>query len=107
MPEAPPPTLAAAVVVSDAEGRVLLVRENYGRGRWGLPGGSVEPGESPGEAAIREALEETGLHVELDHLIALYYLRAEQPGFRFVFRGRIVRGEAVPVRPTGGEIAAT
>lgn len=48
---------------------VLLVqrggRESYadGYGLWGLPGGWLEHGETPEEAAIREVLEETGLHV--------------------------------------------
>jgi hypothetical protein len=39
-------TLASAVVLRGADGRVLLVKENYGRLRWGLPGGApaVQPG---------------------------------------------------------------
>ena len=78
---------------------MLLVRENYGRRRWGLPGGVVEPGETPAEAAIREVAEETGLNVELDDLIALYYLRTERRGLRFIFAGRIVGGE-LQVPPT-------
>ena len=51
----------AARVVRD--GKVLLVQEGNGRhqGRWGLPKGHVEPGESPEAAALRELVEETGL----------------------------------------------
>ena len=38
-------------------------------GKWEFPGGKIEPGESAAEAAIRECLEETGLHV---HVLAQY-----------------------------------
>jgi 8-oxo-dGTP diphosphatase len=97
------PTLASAVVILDERGRVLLVKENYDRRRWRLPGGVVEPGETPAEAAIREAAEETSLTVELDRLIALYYLRTRRRGLRFIFAGRIVGGK--PRVRAGAEIA--
>jgi len=52
------------------EGRVLLVRE-VSDGRWSLPGGWADVGESPGEVAVREVLEETGLRVRATRLLAL------------------------------------
>ena len=55
---------AAAVLVLDAEGRVLVVRqprEAAGKALWEIPAGKLEPGEAPEEAARRELLEETGL----------------------------------------------
>lgn len=59
--------LAVGVVITDAAGRVVLVKRGKEpqRGRWSVPGGSVEPGESFQEAAAREALEETGLQVRI------------------------------------------
>jgi ADP-ribose pyrophosphatase YjhB (NUDIX family) len=47
------------------DGRLLLIRRANapGRGRWSLPGGRVEPGESDDAAVIREVIEETGLIV--------------------------------------------
>jgi 8-oxo-dGTP diphosphatase len=56
--------IAAAIIVSG--GRLLLVRRRVSEGElsWQFPAGEVEPGESPEEAAVREAHEETTLVVE-------------------------------------------
>ena len=54
-------------VVTDAEGRLLLVLRGRepGAGLWSIPGGKVEPGESYVEAVRREVLEETALDVSV------------------------------------------
>jgi 8-oxo-dGTP diphosphatase len=55
----------AACIVRSAEGRVLLVQRTMRQvapGYWELPGGKIEPGETPSEAAARELHEEVGLH---------------------------------------------
>ena len=56
--------IAAAVVVH--AGRLLLIRRRVAEGSlsWTLPSGKVEPGESPQDAAVREAFEEAGVVVE-------------------------------------------
>jgi 8-oxo-dGTP diphosphatase len=90
----PYPSLGAGVVLTDDDGRVLLVHQNYGHHRWTLPGGMFETGESPADAALREVLEEVGVHVELGELIGAYYVRRAKPGIRFVFRARITDGAA-------------
>lgn len=67
--------LAAEVWVFDLDlRRVLLVRHRW-RG-WVPPGGSVEPAESPRQAAVRELAEETGLHAQVFALPAAVAVRA-------------------------------
>ena len=63
--------LCVGVLVLDAAGRLLVVRRGTepSRGRWSVPGGRVEPGESLSDAARREAREETGLHVEIGDVV--------------------------------------
>lgn len=57
-------TLGAQARVERSDGRILLVKAAY-RWRWGMPGGLMDAGESPAEAALRETREETGLDIEL------------------------------------------
>jgi 8-oxo-dGTP diphosphatase len=59
---------AASAVVVDGAGRVLLVKRGHDpqKGRWSLPGGRLEPGETPAQAAVRELREETGFDVVLE-----------------------------------------
>jgi 8-oxo-dGTP pyrophosphatase MutT (NUDIX family) len=53
------PSRVVAVVVTCPLG-VLAVRRADGRPPWAFPGGTIEPGESPADAAVREVREETG-----------------------------------------------
>jgi 8-oxo-dGTP diphosphatase len=96
----------AGVAVLDDEGRLLLARRRID-GRWGCPGGRVEPGESWAECARREFREETGAEVDLTGLLGVYSNPADQApaadGERVqvigvVFEGRIVGslGESAP-----------
>lgn len=62
---------AVSAVIFDRRGRLLLQQRSDG-GQWGLPGGSVEIGESVREAIIREVREETGLIVAVRRMIGVY-----------------------------------
>ncbi len=62
---------SVSAVIFDRRGRLLLQQRSDG-GQWGLPGGSVEIGESVHDAVIREVREETGLHVTVRRLVGVY-----------------------------------
>jgi ADP-ribose pyrophosphatase YjhB (NUDIX family) len=59
-------------VVIRGSGDTILLERRRDCGWWGLPGGKVEPGESLVDTAVREVCEETGLAVEVTHLIGVY-----------------------------------
>ncbi|MCU1412241.1 MAG: mismatch repair protein MutT [Rhodoglobus sp.] len=62
----------AAYGVIVREGRVLLAHWNAGdHGGWTLPGGGIDPGEDPADAAVREIREETGYEASLDRLLGV------------------------------------
>jgi len=60
----------AAVIIND-RGEVLLQRRSDD-GRWGLPGGAMEPGEEPAETLVREIREETALEVVPERIVGVY-----------------------------------
>ena len=94
--------VGAAALITDENGRVLLVRHTYGRKNWELPGGVVEHGESPMDGAVREVREETGLSVAPTELTGIYY-DAEADVLHFVFRCVPTDSGAVP-RSDGAEV---
>lgn len=61
-----------AVIIRD--GKVVLIRRGKEplRGRWVVPGGTVELGESLEDAVVRETLEETGLHVRPREVLIVF-----------------------------------
>jgi 8-oxo-dGTP diphosphatase len=94
------PRQAAAAAILDERGRLLLVKENYDRRRYSLPGGAVDAGETPLETVVREAREETSVAIRVEHVIGVYRL---VNGFTAtLFACSIENGE--PLRPETGEI---
>ena len=100
---------SAAVAIHDERMRLLLCLHRD-KNVWVTPGGLVEPGEQPADAAVRETWEETGLFVELEGLLGVYggsdllidYPNGDRAAYiGTIFRGRIVGGS---LRPDGDEI---
>lgn len=69
------PKLGADAAIFNASGQILLMDRIDGSG-WCLPCGWVEVNETPAEAAVREAFEETGLTVEVVRLVGVYSRKA-------------------------------
>lgn len=96
------PLLGVGAVVF-FQGRILLVRRGHEplKGKWSLPGGLVEVGESLLDGVRREVLEETGLSVEPVELVELLdriHRHQDRVRFHYVIADylcRVVEGEAV------------
>ena len=96
------PGVGAAVVVRDAEGRVLLVRRSagqFGAGKWCFPCGFVEWGEDVRDAARREAREEAGIEVVLGELLqaASNFHEEPKPTIGIWFAATLADPTACPV----------
>ena len=87
------PKLAVGTVIVDDAGRIVLVKRAIepGYGKWVFPGGYVDRGEEVERAAVREALEETGLDVRLGRLINIYSYTGRTPVI-VVYAATILRG---------------
>lgn len=70
-----------AGIIRNEKGEILMQRR-ADDGWWGLPAGSVDPGEKPAQALVREVYEETGLRVRPTQLIGLF---GGADGFRHTY----------------------
>lgn len=74
--------LGCSAVIRDETGQKILLTQRTDNGRWCLPGGSLDPGESVEECCIREVFEETGLHINITRFTGVYsnpHLLVEYP----------------------------
>ncbi|UWE13646.1 NUDIX hydrolase [Actinacidiphila bryophytorum] len=107
-PRAPSPNSlvpSANAVVTDGEGRILMIRRSD-NGNWAVPGGAMDLGESIVQTAVRETLEETGIHCRVTGLVGIYtdprhlihYTSNDEvrQEFSVVFAAEYVGGEPTP-----------
>ncbi|HWM39749.1 MAG TPA: NUDIX domain-containing protein [Streptomyces sp.] len=87
-----------ALVVLWHEGRVLMVYERE-RECWELPGGGIEPQESPRAAAVRELWEETGQRVTEEQLRFVGHTRTALGVSQRVLYGTVFTAETAEPRP--------
>ena len=112
MPERWKPSVTVAAII-EREGRFLLVEEHTPEGlKLNNPAGHLDPGESPQQGAVREALEETGRVFMPDRVVGIYLARFQRPArgedvtyLRFAFGGRA--GEPDPARALDTGIVRT
>jgi ADP-ribose pyrophosphatase YjhB (NUDIX family) len=77
----------AAAVIFDEDKNIFLVKSTYQRFHpWGLPGGSLEYGEHPEEAVIREVWEETGLNICIEKLLLVNSWLPDRVGLYYLCR---------------------
>lgn len=93
------PKVGVGVMVVE-DGRLLLVRRAMvpEKGKWSIPAGFVDSGEDPQATAVREAEEETGLHVAITGLVDVYFnpsTRPNQPGASIfiLYRAECIGGQ--------------
>ena len=104
---------SVTIINFDEAGRALLVKHRD-TDLWVAPGGAIEPGEIPADAAVREMWEETGLVVELVGILGVYggpefvveYSNGDKTSYVMtVFEGRVVGGKLDPVDDESTEAA--
>lgn len=105
--EAPPRPVPATISAVVDRGAVLLVRRANppDAGRWGFPGGKIEPGETIRQAAVRELYEETGLRATAGRIFTAVdvFDRDRRGGLRrhFVLIAVLCRDAAGMLAPGG------
>ncbi|WP_433491982.1 NUDIX hydrolase [Nocardia grenadensis] len=73
-PAAPAPNsikVAVSALVQDDQGRILLIRRSD-NGKYSVPGGGLEAGETVAQAVVREVREETGIEVDVTELVGVF-----------------------------------
>jgi ADP-ribose pyrophosphatase YjhB (NUDIX family) len=101
----PTPIATGDAAVIDNGGRILLVKR-ADNGKWAMPGGALEVGETPAEGVVREALEETGVRCRAVSLIGVFDSRfcgtpSRHHLYQFTFLCEPLN-EGEPEKPTHG-----
>lgn len=90
----PSSILLAGCIIPDKSGKILLLHRQKGpKDQWETPGGKLEPGETPEQAATREVKEEIGVQVELIKPLGENdFAEGDQPYHYYWFLSKIISG---------------
>lgn len=81
---------SASVIIEDTRGRLLVVKAHY-KPYWSLPGGFIDEGDTPREAAVREVSEETGIELDASNLeFAAFIDRISDVADTYLFVFRVI-----------------
>ena len=85
------------VAIFDENHTQVLMHQRRDFRIWSLPGGHIEAGESPEDAAVREAMEETGYHIRISRFVGKYWRPQIGPegDMLYLYQGEIIGGEAL------------
>ncbi len=93
-----PPNHAAATITLNEDKTQILLQKREDFRIWTIPGGGLDPGETPAEAAVRETFEETGYHVAVDRLVGKYH-RPQMNNIRHIYQARVIGGTPITRGP--------
>lgn len=94
--------VVCSTIIERTDGKILLLQQAPGEfhaGKWGFPGGILDPGRTLLEQAIHEIKEETNLDVKIEGLIGIYKEEGGPVGkpkeqtIIFTFKGKLIGGE--------------
>lgn len=97
---------SASVVCETEDGRLLIIKANY-KHYWTVPGGVVDPGETPLQAAVRETSEEVNIDLNPDDLTFMYVANRKSSvadSYQFIFRTKISNQMLAGIRLQATEI---
>lgn len=87
-----PKRFATAVMMLEThQGEILVIKSHY-KSYWSLPGGVIDPGESPQECAMRETFEEVGIAVDPADVVFVAVVDRRSPlaeTYQFIFQSTI------------------
>jgi 8-oxo-dGTP diphosphatase len=102
------PYVAAGVLFFDDAGRILLVQPTY-KDHWDIPGGYVENGETPSQAAVREIREELDFDAPVGSLLIADWAPHPNEGDKLLFvfdGGTLTAGQLKGIRLQADELAS-
>lgn len=91
----------AGCILKNKQGKILLLhRSTATRQQWEIPGGKLEPSETPHDAAIREIKEELGIIVKIEKLVAKKDFMQDDKSYSYTwFQARVILGDPKVMEP--------